>query len=183
MTWQARLGCLVSVVCLSTKCTSTALYFFSNYILNWLLAVGLQHSNQAPAWLRWRELLFRSGWKSWPCSDILTMPNHNELKRKGLDASTDRPQVVTMQEKPTPQRTDFLVRNGRRQSHMITVSPMWEITTSVGIQMGFLHPRPGVTPLIPKSGKHLYRKHLVNFWASSVFCFLVGGGSNHFPWI
>ena len=60
---------------------------------------------------------------------------------------------------------------------MITVSPMWEITTSVGIQMGFLHPRPGVTPLIPKPGKHLYRKHLVNFWASPVFCFfwLVGG--------
>ena len=171
MTWQARLGCLVSVVCVSTNCTSTALYFFSNYILNWLLAIGLQHSNQAPAWLRWRELLFRSGWKSWPCSDILTMPNHNELKRKGLDASSDRPQVVTMQEKPTPQRTDFLVRNGRRQSHMITVSPMWEITTSVGTPMGFLHPRPGVTPLIPKSGKHLYRKHLVNFWASPVFCF------------
>ena len=43
--------------------------------------------------------------------------------------------------------------------------------------MGFPHPRPGVTPLIPKSGKHLYRKHLVNFWASPVFLvfWLLGG--------
>ena len=62
-------------------------------------------------------------------------------------ANKSQPQAVTMWEKSTRPMTGSLVRDGRTHSRMITVSPMWEITTSVGIPMGPLNPRSGATPL------------------------------------
>ena len=57
-------------------------------------------------------------------------------------------QVVTMLEKQTPLLMGSLVSDGQTQSRMIMISPMWEITTSVGIQTGLPNPRCGATPLI-----------------------------------
>ena len=45
--------------------------------------------------------------------------------------------------------TGFLVRNGRAQNRMITVSPMWEITTCVGTPKELVCPVCGAIPLIP----------------------------------
>ena len=54
----------------------------------------------------------------------------------------------TMREKPEPRLKESPVRNGRTHNRIGTVSPMWEITTSVGIPMELPNPRCGATPLI-----------------------------------
>ena len=79
------LDCLVSVVCLSTYCTSTALYFFSNYILNWLLAVGLHHSNQAQAcYLIWLAIEEMKGSSVPRWLKILTMLGYLDIVKSQL---------------------------------------------------------------------------------------------------
>ena len=55
-----------------------------------------------------------------------------------------------MQEKPTQLLTASHVKDGRILSRMITISPTWEITSSVGILNGLLLPRFGSTPRIMK---------------------------------
>ena len=65
-----------------------------------------------------------------------------------LAASKGQHQVVTTMEKQIQLLTRSLVRDGRKHSRIITVSPMWEITTSVGILEGIQG--FGVTPLIQK---------------------------------
>ena len=69
--------------------------------------------------------------------------------RGRLAAKKGQPWVVTMWGKQTLlvlKRS--LVRDGRRHSHIITILPMWETTTSAGILMGIL--RFGAIPLIQK---------------------------------
>ena len=75
-----------------------------------------------------------------------------------LVASKSRHQVVTMLEKQTPLLTGSLVRDGRTHSRMIMISPMWEITTSVGILMGILR-ACGATPLILKLEPNIAQFH------------------------
>ena len=67
-----------------------------------------------------------------------------------MAASKGRLQAVPMQEKPTQLLTASHVKDGRILSRIITISPTWEITTSVGILKGLLLPRFGSTPRIMK---------------------------------
>ena len=53
-----------------------------------------------------------------------------------------------MREKPRPRLKESPVRNGRTHNRIGTVSPMWEITISVGIPKGLPKPRSGATRLI-----------------------------------
>ena len=53
-------------------------------------------------------------------------------------------QAVSTMGKQIPPLMGSLVRDGRTQSPTITVSPMWEITTFVGILIGTQ--RRGATP-------------------------------------
>ena len=53
-----------------------------------------------------------------------------------------------MLEKLTPPSTGFLVRDGRTHILMITLTPMWEITTSVGILLGCMELRSAALPWI-----------------------------------
>ena len=65
-----------------------------------------------------------------------------------LVASKGQLQVVTMLEKQTPLLMGSLVSDGQTQSRMIMISPMWEITTSVGTPKGLVCPVCGATPMI-----------------------------------
>ena len=53
-----------------------------------------------------------------------------------LTASKDRLQAMTILEKQTPPLMASVVKVGRTHNHTITVSPMWETTTSAGIPLG-----------------------------------------------
>ena len=66
-----------------------------------------------------------------------------------LAASTSQHQAVPMWEKPTLLLTGSLVRIGRTHTLINTATPMWEITTSVGILLGQIsNTKCGVLALI-----------------------------------
>ena len=68
-------------------------------------------------------------------------------KQEQLAASQSQPQVALIWEKSTQPLMASLVRNGLTKIRMITVSPMLEITTSVGTLLGLLIPSCGAIPL------------------------------------
>ena len=99
-------------------------------------------------------------------ANVLFALNKSEEKmiEARLAASKGQPQVVTMQEKQTPPSTESLVKGGRIQSLMITLSLMWEITTSVGIPIGHTNLRSGAIPLTLNTSAKIARFHSAPLW-------------------
>ena len=64
-----------------------------------------------------------------------------------LAAKRGQHQAALMSEKLTPPKMGSLAKAGRTQSLMNMISPLWEITTSVGILVGLPNPKYGATPL------------------------------------
>ena len=84
-----------------------------------------------------------------------------------LAASKSRPQVVPMKEERTQLLTESLVRNGRRHILIITVSLMWEITTSAGILTELLNPKFGVTQQILNTSARIAWFRFAHLWRLS----------------
>ena len=113
---------------------------------------------------------FQNSCFSWFFLNCWTMLVLNRAKQKDIQdilaASKSQAQVVIMKGKQTPPWMGSLVRDGRRDNHMITVSLDWEIITFVGILiMGILG--CGASPVIQMLSGNTAQFHSVPLWRLS----------------